>query len=167
MAHLTTQLDVRVRAVRDADAAALIELIGGVYAEYPGCVLDLDGVDADLVAPATSFARSRSRLWVLDDPEGITATVGAGPLVADTVELKRLYVAARARRRGLGAQLVGHVEEQATLAGARRVELWSDSRFRDAHRLYQRLGYRDTGQRRQLHDPSATTEHNLARTLPG
>jgi GNAT superfamily N-acetyltransferase len=162
----SADLDLHARPVRDTDEPELIELIGGVYAEYPGCVLDLDGVDADLVSPATTFARAGAQLWVIEGHEGVEATVGAGPLIDGTVELKRLYVAATARRRGLGARLVRFVEEHAAGAGATRVELWSDVRFTDAHRLYERLGYRDTGRRRDLDDPSQTTERHFERLLP-
>lgn len=166
MAELSTNVPVVTRPVRDEDAPAIIALIGGVYGEYPGCVLDLPGVDDDLVAPATSFARAGARLWVVDDEPGIVATVGVGPLTEDgTVELKRLYVAGRARRRGLGASLVRLVEREAVAVGATAVELWSDSRFTDAHRLYERLGYADSGARRELGDPSGTTERHFTRSL--
>lgn len=156
-----------LRPVRDADAAGLIDLIGGAYAEYPGCVLDLDGVDDDLLTPATSMTRTSGRLWVVDHDDTIAACIGAGPLRDDTVELKRLYVARTARRQGLGSQLISFVEDHAAGVGAQRIELWSDLRFTDAHRLYERLGYEDTGARRQLHDPSCTTERQFTRDLPG
>jgi putative acetyltransferase len=57
------------------------------------------------------------------------------------------------------------VEEAARAAGASVVELWSDTRFADAHRLYERLGYRRGKHTRQLHDPSDTTEYFYDRRL--
>ena len=105
--------------------------------------------------------------WVVRDVHGeLIASVGVAPSGDATCELKRLYVDARARRRGLGAALVAVVEAWARAHGAGRVELWSDTRFGDAHRLYARLGYADTGARRDLHDPSHTTELHMVRTLP-
>jgi len=162
---------LRLRPVTDADAEQLIALIGSVYAEYPGCVLDLAGVDDDLPAPGRVAARRGSPWWVLEDEDTagarrVVASVGAGPLGEDgAVELKRLYVAASHRRRGLAADLVEVVERHASAVGATRIVLWSDTRFRDAHRLYARLGYRDTGERRQLHDPSDTTEIRFEKGL--
>ncbi len=62
-------------------------------------------------------------------------------------ELHRLYVRADQRGKGLAARLVAHVEAMAREAGARRMELWSDTRFETAHRLYERLGYTRGGTR--------------------
>lgn len=158
-----------LRPVTDADASGLVELIGAAYAEHPGCVLDLPGVDDDLVAPATTAVERGGVWWVLDASTDVDrrldATVGCGPVRAGTAELKRLYVAAAARGRGLGAALVRAVEQHARQHGAHTVELWSDTRFARAHRLYGRLGYAATGRTRQLHDPSDTTELEFLRTL--
>nr|MBA3524637.1 GNAT family N-acetyltransferase [Geodermatophilaceae bacterium] len=44
------------RDATDADSAAVITLIGGCFAEYPGCVLDLPGIDAWMQAPASAYA---------------------------------------------------------------------------------------------------------------
>lgn len=136
-----------LRPVTDDDAAAVQALIGGCFEEYDGCVLDLADLDAWMLRP------SCRRLWVVPAPGGtLEACVGVGGDGSDARTLTSLYVAAPARRRGWGSVLV-HLAER---AGAR--QLWTDTRFLDAHRLYARLGWRDTGERRELHDPSATTE---------
>jgi GNAT superfamily N-acetyltransferase len=154
------------RPVRDGDAPGLVDLVGAAFAEHPGCVLDLDDLDADLLAPATVAGAAGARWWVLDAAAGgLAATIGAGPPTDGVVELKRLYVALAARRQGLGEQLVRRVEAHAAGLGAHTVALWSDTRFADAHRLYARLGYVDTGETRELHDPSATTERHFRRRL--
>lgn len=162
-----------VRPAIDEDAEALRSLIGGVFAEYPGCVLDPDGLDADLAAWATHLDERGGDGWVVvDDADGVVACVGVAPtsddlpgVEAGAVELKRLYVAAAARRRGLGRALVARVESWARDHGAGAVVLWSDTRFTDAHRLYERCGYRRTGRARQLHDPSNTTEDEFVHVL--
>ena len=148
-----------LRPVRDDDGPQLVALVGAAYDEYPGCVLDLPDLDDDLPTPATVAARRGSRWWVVEDDGLVVASVGTGARDADgRVELKRLYVAASHRRRGLAGRLVARVDAQAAGIGASHVVLWSDTRFLDAHRLYERHGFVDTGRRRDLHDPSNTTE---------
>ena len=157
----------RVRPARDDDAEELVALIGGVFAEYEGCVIDLDDLDADLLAWASHLQARDGGGWVVVDPDDqrVVACVGAAPDTPGRVELKRLYVHADARGRGLGGALVGRVEAWATDRGAEEVVLWSDTRFTDAHRLYERHGYRRTGRSRELHDPSDTTEDEFLRHL--
>lgn len=157
-----------LRPAADADADLLIALVGTCYAEHPGCVLDLDGVDADLRAVASHLEPVGGRMWLAEDRRGAVACVGFAPTRvhgAPAVELKRLYVRPDARRRGLGRRLVAHVEAVAARRGDEVVELWSDSRFTDAHRLYTSLGYVRQPETRQLHDPSNTTEHHFVKQL--
>jgi GNAT superfamily N-acetyltransferase len=126
---------ISIRDGRDTDSAALIALIGAVYAEYPGCILDMEREEPMLLAPATRLA-----------------------------ELVKLYVAKRARGRGLGTRLVGTVESAVSPAFA-CIELWSDTRFTDSHRLYEHLGYRRSPHTRTLDDLSHTTEYHYAKAL--
>lgn len=157
------------RDARDSDADALFRLVGAAYDEYPGCVLDPEGVDADLQQIATTSQQRNGAFWVVEDGRGeIVACVGLAPTEVDGepgVELKRLYVAASQRRRGVGARLAAHVEATARQLERPVVELWSDTRFESAHRLYTRLGYEPTGETRTLHDPSDTTEYRFVKTL--
>lgn len=167
LAAVPTPPGGRLRAPRDADADDLVALVGAAFDEHPGCVLDLDDLDADLLAWASHLAAAGAEGWVVVDADHrVVAMVAAGRAGATgPVELKRLYVDADQRRRGLGAALVALVEAWAADRGATVVELWSDTRFGDAHRLYERLGYRRGGETRQLHDPSDTTEVRYERRL--
>lgn len=137
-----------LRPVLASEALAVQELIGGCFAEYPGCVLDLADLDAWMVAPASR------PLWVL--PSSVVPGRLDGCVCVGTgSELKSLYVRRSARGHGWGASLVN----LAVRNGAR--ELWSDTRFRDAHRLYERLGWTRQPETRELHDPSGTTEYQF------
>ena len=153
------QDDLLIREARDDDAADLIALVGACFAEYPNCVLDVDGEIPELRAIATWAARLGGRFWVAEQGGRALACVGVTPAAEGRgVELRKLYVDARLRRRGLGARLSGLVEEEARRCRAPFIELWSDTRFLDAHRLYRRLGYLETGASRELHDLSDTVE---------
>jgi len=152
-----------IRDARDDDSDRLIALIDAVYAEYPGCVLDVDGEEPHLRRPASAFAEWAGRLWVVEEDGRLVACAGFRD-AADAVELKHLYVAAAARRRGLGRRLTELVEIAGRARGRRWVELWSDTRFTDAHRLYERLGYVRGGVR-ELHDRSASVERHYRKAL--
>lgn len=166
--HLEMRKELpRVRAAEDSDSAALIALIGEIWSEYPGCVLDVDGEEPWLRAPATAYADAGGRFWVATLGGVVAACVGVKTAAAGVAELKNLYVSAKARRQGLGELLSALVEEEALRRGARAIELWSDTRFADAHRLYARLGYARLPRTRELHDQSNTVEYAFSKELMG
>lgn len=156
-----------LRAATDGDAEGVRDLIGGCFAEYEGCVLDPNGVDAWMLVPATAYADKGGQFWVLQmsSAAGLAACVGWAPDGPARMELKNLYVSAAARRQGLGRRLVALVEQVARERDCAGVVLWSDTRFLDAHRLYEGLGYRPTGEQRALSDPSNSIEYGFAKPL--
>ena len=154
------------RAARDEDSWDLIGLIAACWAEYPGCVLDVHGEEPWLLAPATAYREYGGHLWVVELDGRVVASVALRP-AADPggTALKSLYVARSARRRGLGERLVALVEEESRRRGAAFVELWTDTRFLDAHRLYERLGYQRGPRTRELHDLSRSIEYYYRKDL--
>ncbi|HEY2703513.1 MAG TPA: GNAT family N-acetyltransferase [Candidatus Dormibacteraeota bacterium] len=154
-----------IRAARDDDAGGLVALVGACWAEYPGCVLDVDGEEPHLRRIASAYAEWAGEVFVAEEAGVVVGSVGWVPSGAAGIELRMLYVAAAARRRGLGARLAGLVEDAARGRGAAVVELWSDTRFHDAHRLYARLGYARSARTRELHDLSNTVEHHFRKRL--
>jgi GNAT superfamily N-acetyltransferase len=153
-----------VRDALDSDSEQLISLIGEVFAEYPGCVLDVDGEMPHLRRPASAFAGWRGRLWVADQHRRVVACAALATHDG-TAELRHLYVAAHARRQGLGGHLCEQVESEARRRGHRRIELWTDTRFLDAHRLYESRGYVRGPWTRDLHDLSRSVEYLYSRSL--
>lgn len=159
-----------LRPVVDDDAEALQTLIRVCWDAYPGCILDIDREEPWLRAPATATAAKGALLWVVpahgpaENP--LAASVALYPSAESGVaELKTLYVWPTERRGGLGAALVAHAETVARVQrGATRMVLWSDTRFVEAHRLYDRLGYR-RGATRELGDLSNTVEYFFERPL--
>jgi predicted GNAT family N-acyltransferase/L-amino acid N-acyltransferase YncA len=158
------QLLPGLRPVIDDDSEGLIALIGGIWAEYPTIVFDIDGEEPWLRAPAAAYA-GRGELWVVPAPDGggLLACAGWRPH-AEGAELKSLYVAASCRRQGWGRRLVRFIERRAGCRSSREgMRAWSDSRFTDSHQMYERLGYRRTGATRELHDQSATVEFEFVK----
>jgi putative acetyltransferase len=157
---------IEIRDARDDDSWDLIGLMAACWAEYPGCILDVHGEEPWLLAPASAYAEHGGRLWVAEMDGRVVASVALCPAAAPgSVALKSLYVARAARRRGLGERLVALVEEAAGRQGASSVELWTDTRFLDAHRLYERRGYARGPHTRELHDLSRSVEYFYRRDI--
>ena len=156
---------VSIREASDADAPAVIALIARCFSEYDGCVMDLPGLDADLPRVAHNFRKRGGCFWVAEAAGEIVGCIGHVPIDAERVELKRLYVAPEARRRGLASRLLALVENAARRHGARWIELWSDTRFVEAHAFYLAHGFARTGAARTLDDPSHTTEYAFRRKV--
>jgi len=157
---------------RDEDGPELIRLIASVFDEYPGCVLDVEGEEPDLLEIATAFGERDGRFWVAVEGDSPTAParrvvgcVGYQPSSPAVAEVKKLYVDAAHRRQGIGERLLAEVLRVATEQGQSVVECWSDTRFSEGHAFYERHGFVATGATRELGDRSATTEKHFRRFL--
>jgi putative acetyltransferase len=163
--------ELLLRLAQDEDAEGLIALIEGCFDEYEGCVMDLDGIDDDLKAIATNFRQAGGKFWVLEDvasDKRIAASVGfspSGSMGEGAIELKKLYVNSTYRRRGIASKLLDVILEEARALAAPAIDLWSDTRFVEAHAFYQHHGFTQLPETRELHDPSNTTEYYFVRNL--
>ena len=156
---------LRFRPATDDDSPGIVALVGLCFSEYPGCVLHVDEEEPGLLTPSSSFAR----FWVLtDDAERVFGCIACTEHDVDGapgVELKKCYLHPAFRGRGLASGMVRLVEAHARDADRIRIELWSDTRFTQAHAVYEHLGYRLTGGERDLHDLSATREFHFQKEL--
>jgi putative acetyltransferase len=151
--------ELTIRAARDSDGAALVALIKPIFEEYEG-VLFIDDEMPELGCIATTFGDAGGSFWCAFRHDALVGSVGWTPAkVGNGIELKKLYVAQRERRHGLGGLLTAKVEDAARARGADFVELWSDVKFTTAHRFYQRRGYLRGPHTRLLHDQSNTEEY--------
>lgn len=121
------------------DAPVATELIAELQAEY---VVRYGGPDETPVEVA-EFAAPRGAFFValLD---GGTDAVGCGALRRfddDTAEIKRMYVRATHRRRGLARRLLAAIEDRAAELGYRRVVLETGLEQPEALALYRQAGY--------------------------
>ncbi|HET6184771.1 MAG TPA: GNAT family N-acetyltransferase [Acetobacteraceae bacterium] len=156
-----------IRPGRDADAAGFIALIGGCWAEYPGCVMDVDGEVPELRALASHYAGKGGALWSAEEAGRIVGVIAAWPEEPGIWEIGRMYVARAERGTGLADALLDRAEAHAIAAGAARLQLWSDTRFERAHRFYERRSYVRTGPIRALNDRSNSIEFHYAKPVHG
>ncbi|GAB4329775.1 MAG: hypothetical protein Kow0010_14440 [Dehalococcoidia bacterium] len=137
-----------------------------VFEEF-GFELEVDGYEADVVDPAAHYAPPANGFAVAEDGHGrVVGCVGFTGEGHGTFELHRLYVLREARRHGLGEALVRWVIGQARERGGTRIILFSDIQFTDAHRLYERLGFRRT-RFRYAPDPWQSREWGYELSLAG
>lgn len=148
----------RLRPTVPEDVPGILALIGEVYAEYD-CVLNAEKEERHLLEPGTYFRAHGGEFWVVEEGGRIRATV-AVTLDEDAGELKSLYVHPSLRRQGWGRKLTTLAIDYARANGKRKMILWSDTRFLDAHRLYRKMGFRETGIR-ELHDSNNTVEYGF------
>lgn len=155
--------EIQFRPARDTDSEGIIALIAACYAEYPPNVLDVDAEEPELRAPASRF----EAFWVLENAEGrIVGCIALATLIpGQRIELKKCYVDSNLRGGGWGRRLIEKVETWAREHAIPEVELWTDTRFTLAHKVYAKIGYVQTGLTRDLHDLSQTTEYQFLKTL--
>ncbi|MCY3559507.1 MAG: GNAT family N-acetyltransferase [Chloroflexi bacterium] len=156
----------QIKSVGHDACPEVIELIHRVFDEY-GFIWDPEDEFWDLLSEEHAFPyRSPiGAFWVMrDKSDAVVGSIAANRIDGPTVELHRLYLDAHLRGQGLGRRLFETAVAWAREHGAGRIELWSDTRFEDAHRLYERLGYvkSDT---RKLNDVNQTVEFKYERDL--
>lgn len=159
VAHLegqSKQTKMEIRAATINDVPQIVKLIGDIWAEY-NCVLNTATEEKYLLAPDNYFHTRDGEFWVVVESGQIVATVAVMMNDPETAELKSLYVHKENRRRGLGERLTKMTLDFSREKGARRMLLWSDTRFIKAHRLYERIGFERFGQR-ELDDLNNSVE---------
>jgi len=155
-----------IRLATDADSAAVAAVVRDCWTRYEGVVFDLEGELAELTRFAPHYRARGGEAWVaeLDGAVvGCAAIAPEGP--PGEWMLYKLNVLPRARRRGIGTALVGEAAAAARARGARRMVLWSDTRFVESHALYAALGYEKMPRTRALGDLSNTVEYGFRKDL--
>jgi putative acetyltransferase len=156
----------KIRDAKDEDAERLIGLIDSCYSEYDGCVLRVEDEAPELKHIASEHQEKGGRFWVAEQNGDLVGSAGLVPGdKPGVIEMKKLYVAQNARKIGLAARLCSLVEVEAMSRGAEAIELWSDTRFKDAHRLYERRGYTRGPKTRELKDASKSVEYFYRKEL--
>lgn len=108
--------------------------------------------DATWKAWVSEAAEGRVKvLFLAEDDDGLVGVVGGfRRLDPDEVQLVSLWVDPAARGRGVARVLIRAVAEWTTSIGARRVFLFVQEANAPGRALYQRAGFRPTGDRQPL-----------------
>ncbi len=147
-----------------ADAPGVVDLIGRVYAEYR-FVYDPRVEVPDLFRFDEHYAAPRGAFFVVRDGARVVGSVGVERLDGHSAELHRLYLDANLRGRGTGRALAEAVLDWCRAEKISRMILWSDTRFEQAHRLYERMGFERRGERTLPDDLNDTREYGFERSV--
>jgi O-acetylserine/cysteine efflux transporter len=153
-----------VRAANSADAPGVVELIGRVYREYDFVYVPEVEVP-DLFRFDQHYAPPRGAFFVVRERDVVVGSAGVERLPDGSAELHRLYLDVRLRGRGTGRALVEAVLDWCRAQRIGRLILWSDTRFDQAHRLYERMGFQRTGERVLPDDLNQTREYGFERPV--
>lgn len=156
-----------LRLARDTDGPAVADLIASVFAEYEGCPF-VRAEFPELNAPASHFEGRGGRLWVVEAEDGRLvgsfglSRVGRGPVF----EIHKVYLHRDRRGTGLAARLLALALDEARAGGATGLRLWTDTRFADGHRFYERHGFSRLPVVRYLADATRAWEFAYWKALP-
>jgi putative acetyltransferase len=159
-----TEGELTVTAAAATDVAGVIALIGRVFAEYE-FVYDPAVEVPDLLRFPAHYEPPRGAFFVVRKDGVVVGSVGVERLDANTAELHRLYLDAELRGRQIGRALVEAVLDWCRAHEIPRLILWSDTRFEQAHRLYSRMGFIQTGERDLPLDVNGTREYGFERVV--
>jgi ribosomal protein S18 acetylase RimI-like enzyme len=103
----------------------------------------MQGLDEELRTLPGSYARPLGRIWLAWAGDSAIGCVALRPREPGTGEVKRLYVAPRARGQQVARALVARLVITAATMGYRRLRLDTLPSMRAAQRLYRDIGFRE------------------------
>lgn len=147
-----------IRPARAQDIDILTSIIKNTIESY-GYIFEHEFELPDFISFEQFYATGDAELWVMEI-DGELAGCGALKGKNSFPYLSRIYMDERFRGRGAGKAMVLHLMQRAVGIGFNEIELWSDTKFRTAHKLYERLGFRFTGRVRPLGDINNCFEYH-------
>lgn len=138
-----------VRRLTVADLAAFRALHRFGMTESPAAIVDTAETDAARTDSEVATTLGRGEGWGVFEGDRLlgklTIDALAYPSLAHTFWIHALYLHPEGRGSGAGVALMRAAMEDARTRGASRVALWVNGRNEHALRLYERLGFRETG----------------------
>jgi len=166
---------ISVRPWSEHDGPEPARIVRAVFDEY-GFTWDENDYCADLYDVRRHYLERGHFFWIAElnevpvgtaalerfarIPDVVTMVDGKKRIGGASCSLERLYLVPEARGKGIGAALFEATILKAEELGCARMEIWSDKKFADAHRLYAKYGA-EVVDERILDDPDQSPEHGL------
>jgi putative acetyltransferase len=152
-----------IRSYRQGDDPHAAKVIRDAFEEY-GFTWEEGGYNADTEDIQSHYIDKGGWFWVMELDGEIIATAGLMPETEDTCELWRMYLQSEHRGKGYGRLLLQHILDFAKSQGFTKMDIWSDVKLIDAHRLYRKAGAEFIGQR-ICDDPDKSLENGYIMPL--
>ena len=156
---------MKLRVARNKDGMKIINLIRKCFNDYPNCYLDVKNDAPELEYIFTYFKNKKGKFWVYAENMRIIGCMGISLTQKGELEIHKLYINKENRRRGLANKLIKKAEIYAHLHHLKKITLWTDTRFKEAHIMYKNLKYKKMKNTRKLFDVSNTTEYRFEKKL--
>ncbi|CAG5081904.1 GNAT family N-acetyltransferase [Parvicella tangerina] len=137
-----------IRRIKLEDNAACASMIRGVFEELEAATAGTVYEDPTTDSLFELFDRDDAVFYVLELDGVIHGSCGVFPtkgLPEGVAELVKYYVSGTVRGKGYGKQLMEICEEKAKEMGYRQLYIESTEDFKDAVRIYEKIGYRQLG----------------------
>ena len=138
---------VKNLAMAQAETASQIAQARELFLEYAqslGFSLCFQNFDAELAGLPGDYAPTEGRLLLATLENKLAGCVALHRLDSSTCEMKRLYLRAQFRGKGLGGALTKRIIAEARQIGYERIRLDTvEPVMKDAVAMYRRLGFRE------------------------
>lgn len=170
-----------IRLATRADEPSIQHVIRTVYEEY-GWPWYPQDYHKDLYNIRAAYFDHGGAFWVAEhggkvvgttalevfDPfpgqEGMVMVNEAWRGAGCDCSVERLYLLSETRGLGIGSALWRHTIAAAKDLGRKRMEIWSDKRLHEAHKMYEKYGAVQIGER-LCHDPEQSPEWGMVLDL--
>jgi putative acetyltransferase len=134
--------DFVIRAWQPSDRDAAAEIIRSVLAEY-GLGWEPGGADRDVLEVETSYLARQGEFWVIELDGRLVGTGAYYPIQRgkNAVEIRKMYLLAEVRGKGLGRFLLQQLETAIAARGFGQIWIETASVLQEAVQIYERNGY--------------------------
>ncbi len=87
------------------------------------------------------YSKGASRFWLAIDDNNVVGTIAIIDCGRNRGFLRRMYVAKRFRRKGIGTKLLATLLRYAKKHHYKRIFLWTDEEMKDAIKMYEKEGF--------------------------